>query len=230
MDDAIKVYLKQMGKTPLLTYEQEIELAKRIEDGDQRAKDSMVKANLRLVISIAKKYMNRGLEFSDLIQEGNIGLIRAIEKFEYRKGYKFSTYATWWIRQGITRAIADQARTIRLPVHKVETINRFMNSSKELVQELGREPTYEEVAKRMGLKEKDVRKLVKLIEEPLSIDSPSDNDKCAAPGTIGDFLETKVSSDQDITVSNMRLSDQLLDFISELSVREEKILRMKYGM
>lgn len=226
--DSIKAYLKQMGATPLLTYEEELALAKRIEKGDPIAKEKMIKANLRLVVSIAKKYTNRGLEFLDLIQEGNLGLMKAIEKFEPHRGYKFSTYATWWIRQGITRAIADQARTIRLPVHKVETINRFINVSKELVQELGREPTFAEVAKKMCIKEKDVRALVKLIEEPISMDAAIEGD--SGTGTISDFMDTKASGMQDVHVMNRDIGQKIRGCMKSLSPRQEKILRMKYGV
>lgn len=226
-DDSIKTYLKQMGATPLLTYEEETQLAKRIENGDMLARDHMIKANLRLVISIAKKYMNRGMEFLDLVQEGNLGLMKAIEKFEWQRGYKFSTYSTWWIRQGITRAIADQARTIRIPVHKVETINKFIHVSKELVQELGREPTYKEVAKRMRIKEKEVRGLVKLIEIPISLDTPLDSED---GGVIGDMIESCAQSQQDTININIDLKQTLNNNIKKLSPREERILRMKYGI
>lgn len=229
--DAIKVYLKQMGATDLLTYSEEVKLAKRIEAGDERARDHLIKANLRLVVSIAKKYSNRGMELLDLIQEGNLGLMRAIEKFEWKRGYKFSTYSTWWIRQGITRAIADQAKTIRIPVHKVDAINKLIAITRDLVIKLGREPTIEEVAKIMKIKPKEVRDLIQLTGNPISFDTPvgavSDD---GATSKLGDLLESEQFAHQDIDSINSNLRDMILRNMKNLSPREEKIIRMRFGI
>lgn len=226
--DPIKVYLKQMGATTLLTYDKELALAKRIEAGDLQARDDMIKANLRLVVSIAKKYTNKGLELLDLIQEGNLGLIKAIEKFEWKRGYKFSTYSTWWIRQGITRAIADQAKTIRIPVHKVDAINKLITVTKDLVIAFGREPTISEVAKEMKISDNDVRDLIQLTDEPVSLDTPIDN--INGNGCLGDILESHQFSHQDDVSIDNDLHKTIIDNMKFLSPREEKILRMKFGI
>ncbi len=227
IDDPVKLYLKEIGKIGLLTPEEEIELAKRIEKGDQEAKDKLMKANLRLVVSIAKRYVGRGLLFLDLIQEGNLGLLRAVEKFDYRKGYKFSTYATWWIRQAITRAIADQARTIRIPVHMVETINKLMRISKELVQELGREPTPKEIAERMGLSEQKVKDILKIAQEPISLEKPIGKEE---DSHLGDFLPDEDSPAPPKVTSNILLREHLEELLSGLSERERDVLKLRFGL
>ena len=227
--DTIKVYLKQMGATALLTYPEEVDLAKRIETGDPKARDHMIKANLRLVVSIAKKYTNKGMELLDLIQEGNLGLMRAIEKYEWQRGYKFSTYATWWIRQGITRAIADQAKTIRIPVHKVDAINKLIATTRELVKVNGREPSVQEVANTMGITHKEVMALIQLTGEPVSLDTPIDTGGIGS-GFLSDLIESTQFGHQDNTSINNDLRNTILNNMKHLSPREEKILRMKYGI
>ncbi len=228
VNDPVKMYLKQIGQVDLLTHEQEVELAKRIEDGDEQAKKDLTSANLRLVVSIAKKYVGRGMSLLDLIQEGNIGLIKAVEKFDYRKGFKFSTYATWWIRQAITRAIADQARTIRIPVHMVETINKVAKTQRQLVQKLGREPSAEEIAKEMdGMDADKVRQVMKISQEPVSLETPigEENDS-----HLGDFIEDEGAMSPDDYTSKELLKDELNEVLLELTDREEKVLRLRFGL
>ena len=228
VNDPVKMYLKQIGQVDLLTHEQEVELAKRIEDGDEQAKKDLTSANLRLVVSIAKKYVGRGMCLLDLIQEGNIGLIKAVEKFDYRKGFKFSTYATWWIRQAITRAIADQARTIRIPVHMVETINKVAKTQRQLVQKLGREPSAEEIAKEMdGMDADKVRQVMKISQEPVSLETPigEENDS-----HLGDFIEDEGAMSPDDYTSKELLKDELNEVLLELTDREEKVLRLRFGL
>ena len=227
IDDPVKLYLKEIGKIELLTPEEEIELAKRIEKGDEEAKAKLMKANLRLVVSIAKRYVGRGLLFLDLIQEGNLGLLRAVEKFDYRKGYKFSTYATWWIRQAITRAIADQARTIRIPVHMVETINKLMRVSRDLVQELGREPTPAEIAEKMGLSEQKVKDILKVAQEPISLETPIGKEE---DSHLGDFLPDEDSPAPPKVASNILLREHLEELLSGLSERERNVLKLRFGL
>lgn len=231
-DDPVQTYFLKMRDTPLLSREQEISIAKRIEEpvndlDAKRARDELIKANLRLVVSIAKKYNNRGLQFLDLIQEGNIGLMKAVEKFEYKRGYKFSTYATWWIKQAITRAIADQARTIRIPVHMVETINQLIMATQNLVMELGREPIPQEIAEKMGLPIHEVLKIIKTAAIPISLETPiSDEDH----SSIADVIEDKmIGSSEDNTLSSL-LNTDLHSSLEELSPREEKILRLRFGV
>jgi len=226
--DPIKIYLKQMGATSLLTYSEELKLAKLIENGDLAAKDAMIKANLRLVVSIAKKYTNKGLELLDLIQEGNLGLMKAIEKFEWQRGYKFSTYSTWWIRQGITRAIADQAKTIRIPVHKVDAINKLIAVTKEFVIAFGREPTISEVARDMSMSANDVKELIHLTSDPISLDTPIDSTN--GNGCLGDIIESHQFAHQDNISINNDLYNVIINNMKKLSPREEKILRMKFGI
>ena len=226
VDDPVKVYLKEIGKVPLLTADEEIGLAKRMSDGNQYAKDRLAEANLRLVVSIAKRYVGRGMHFLDLIQEGNLGLIKAVEKFDYEKGYKFSTYATWWIRQAITRAIADQARTIRIPVHMVETINRVMRVSRQLVQELGREPTSAEIAKELGQPEEKIREILKIALDPVSLETPIGEED----SQLGDFIP-----DDDIpapveATSHIMLKEQLSEVLETLTPREAMVLRLRFGL
>ena len=226
VDDPVKVYLKEIGKVPLLTADEEIGLAKRMSDGNQYAKDRLAEANLRLVVSIAKRYVGRGMHFLDLIQEGNLGLIKAVEKFDYEKGYKFSTYATWWIRQAITRAIADQARTIRIPVHMVETINRVMRVSRQLVQELGREPTSAEIAKELGQPEEKIREILKIALDPVSLETPIGEED----SHLGDFIP-----DDDIpapveATSHIMLKEQLSEVLETLTPREAMVLRLRFGL
>lgn len=226
--DSIATYLKQIGNHKLLTHKEEIELAKRIEEGDKRAFDKMVQSNLRLVVSIARKYSsNKGMTLQDLIQEGSIGLIKAVEKFEYRRGYKFSTYATWWIRQAITRSIADQSRTIRIPVHMVETINKVIATTKELVVKLGREPEPQEIAKKMKMTVEQVRKVMKLIEDPVSLDSPAKDSATNSP--IKDFIASD-DRGQDQIAMDQDLSRSLRESLGSLSTREEKIIRLLYSI
>jgi|BioPla2DNA2_1021312.scaffolds.fasta_scaffold11321_3 RNA polymerase primary sigma factor len=227
VDDPVRMYLKEIGRVPLLTAEEEIELAKRIEEGDEEARRKLAEANLRLVVSIAKRYVGRGMLFLDLIQEGNLGLLKAVEKFDYRKGYKFSTYATWWIRQAVTRAIADQARTIRIPVHMVETINKLMRISRQLLQEYGREPTIEEIADAMGMTEDKVREILKIAQEPVSLETPIGEEE---DSHLGDFIE-----DEDVlapvdAVSFYLLKEQLEDVLGTLTPREERVLRLRFGL
>ncbi len=227
VDDPVKMYLKEIGQVPLLTPEEEVELARRIEQGDIEAKKKLVEANLRLVVSIAKRYVGRGMLFLDLIQEGNLGLIRAVEKFDYRKGYKFSTYATWWIRQAITRAIADQARTIRIPVHMVETINKLVRTSRQLTQELGREPTPEEIAGRMGITPEKVREILKTAQEPLSLETPIGEEE---DSHLGDFIEDTGIMAPPQAASYSLLKEQLENVLNTLTERERKVLKLRFGL
>ena len=228
INDPVKMYLKEIGRVDLLTHEQEIELAKRILEGDEQAKKELAAANLRLVVSIAKRYVGRGMLFLDLIQEGNMGLIKAVEKFDYTKGFKFSTYATWWIRQAITRAIADQARTIRIPVHMVETINKLTRIQRQLVQELGREPTAEEIAEKMdGMTPAKVREIQKISLEPVSLETPIGEED---DSHLGDFIEDEGAMSPDDYASNELLKDELKEVLLELTDREEKVLRLRFGL
>lgn len=227
VEDPVRMYLKEIGKVPLLTADEEVELAKRMEQGDEKAKQKLAEANLRLVVSIAKKYVGRGMLFLDLIQEGNLGLIKAVEKFDYRKGYKFSTYATWWIRQAITRAIADQARTIRIPVHMVETINKFIRVSRQLLQELGREPTPEEIAERMELPVERVREIIKISQEPVSLETPIGEEE---DSHLGDFIQDEnVPVPADAATFTL-LKEQLNDVLDTLTERERKVLILRFGL
>ena len=228
INDPVKMYLKEIGRVDLLTHEQEIELAKCILEGDELAKKELAAANLRLVVSIAKRYVGRGMLFLDLIQEGNMGLIKAVEKFDYTKGFKFSTYATWWIRQAITRAIADQARTIRIPVHMVETINKLTRIQRQLVQELGREPTAEEIAEKMdGMTPAKVREIQKISLEPVSLETPIGEED---DSHLGDFIEDEGAMSPDDYASNELLKDELNEVLLELTDREEKVLRLRFGL
>ena len=227
LEDPVRMYLKEIGKVPLLSAEDEIELAKKMEEGDQDAKKRLAEANLRLVVSIAKRYVGRGMLFLDLIQEGNLGLIKAVEKFDYRKGYKFSTYATWWIRQAITRAIADQARTIRIPVHMVETINKLIRVSRQLLQELGREPTPEEIAEEMNMPPDRVREILKISQEPVSMETPIGEEE---DSHLGDFIEDdKVPVPSDAAAFTL-LKEQLVEVLGTLTEREQKVLRLRFGL
>lgn len=227
IDDPVKVYLKEIGRVPLLSSEEEIELAMRIMNGDEYAKKRLSEANLRLVVSIAKRYVGRGMQFLDLIQEGNLGLIKAVEKFDYRKGYKFSTYATWWIRQAITRAIADQARTIRIPVHMVETINRLVRVSRQLLQELGREPSPEEVALKVDMPVERVREIMKVSQEPVSLETPIGEEE---DSHLGDFIQDdQVAVPADAATFTM-LHEQLMEVLDTLTEREQKVLRLRFGL
>ena len=227
IEDPIRMYLKEIGKVPLLTAEEEIELAQRMEQGDEAAKKRLAEANLRLVVSIAKRYVGRGMLFLDLIQEGNLGLIKAVEKFDYRKGYKFSTYATWWIHQAITRAIADQARTIRIPVHMVETINKLIRVSRQLLQELGREPTPEEIAEEMDISVDRVREIMKISQEPVSLETPIGEEE---DSHLGDFIQDdNVPVPADAAAFTL-LKEQLNEVLSTLTEREQKVLRLRFGL
>jgi len=227
IEDPVRMYLKEIGKVPLLSAEEEIELAQKMEDGDQDAKKRLAEANLRLVVSIAKRYVGRGMLFLDLIQEGNLGLIKAVEKFDYRKGYKFSTYATWWIRQAITRAIADQARTIRIPVHMVETINKLIRVSRQLLQELGREPTPEEIAEEMNLPVERVREILKISQEPVSLETPIGEEE---DSHLGDFIQDdNVPVPADAAAFTL-LKEQLVEVLGTLTEREQKVLRLRFGL
>ena len=227
IEDPVRMYLKEIGKVPLLSAEEEIKLAQRMEEGDEEAKKRLAEANLRLVVSIAKRYVGRGMLFLDLIQEGNLGLIKAVEKFDYRKGYKFSTYATWWIRQAITRAIADQARTIRIPVHMVETINKLIRVSRQLLQELGREPTPEEIAEEMHMSVERVREILKISQEPVSLETPIGEEE---DSHLGDFIQDdNVPVPADAAAFTM-LKEQLEDVLSTLTDREQKVLRLRFGL
>ena len=226
-DDSVRMYLREIGRIPLLKTEEEVQLAKRIERGDKVAKKKLAEANLRLVVSIAKKYIGRGLSLLDLIQEGNTGLMRAVEKFDYKKGYKFSTYATWWIRQAITRAIADQARTIRIPVHMIETINKLIRVQRQLVQDLGREPTAEEIAQEMGLDVEKVEHIMKISQETVSLESPVGEEE---DSKLGDFIEDDKNLSPEENTINQLLKGHVNEFLSELSPREQKILRMRFGL
>ncbi len=227
IEDPVRMYLKEIGKVPLLSAEEEVELAKRMELGDQEAKNKLAEANLRLVVSIAKRYVGRGMLFLDLIQEGNLGLIKAVEKFDYRKGYKFSTYATWWIRQAITRAIADQARTIRIPVHMVETINKLIRVSRQLLQELGREPTPEEIAAEMNMPVEKVREILKISQEPVSLETPIGEEE---DSHLGDFIQDEqVPVPADAAAFEL-LKEQLNEVLDTLTEREQKVLRLRFGL
>jgi RNA polymerase primary sigma factor len=226
-DDSVRMYLREIGRVPLLTADEEVSLAKRIAAGDRVAKKKLAEANLRLVVSIAKKYIGRGLSLLDLIQEGNTGLLRAVEKFDYKRGYKFSTYATWWIRQAITRAIADHARTIRIPVHMVETINKMIRIQRQMVQELGREPTIDEIAKEMHTTKDKVEHIMKISQETVSLESPVGEEE---DSKLGDFIEDKESlSPQEMTVRSLMKGD-LGVFLKHLTPREQKILKMRFGL
>ena len=226
-EDPVRMYLKEIGKVSLLTADEEIELAKRMEQGDEEAKKRLAEANLRLVVSIAKRYVGRGMLFLDLIQEGNLGLIKAVEKFDYRKGYKFSTYATWWIRQAITRAIADQARTIRIPVHMVETINKLIRVSRQLLQELGREPTPEEIAEEMKMPVDRVREILKISQEPVSLETPIGEEE---DSHLGDFIQDdNVPVPADAAAFTL-LKEQLIEVLGTLTEREQKVLRLRFGL
>ena len=227
IEDPVRMYLKEIGKVPLLSAEEEIELAKRMELGDQEAKKRLAEANLRLVVSIAKRYVGRGMLFLDLIQEGNLGLIKAVEKFDYRKGYKFSTYATWWIRQAITRAIADQARTIRIPVHMVETINKLIRVSRQLLQELGREPTPEEIAAEMNMPVERVREILKISQEPVSLETPIGEEE---DSHLGDFIQDDNVPVPAEAASFTLLREQLVEVLGTLTEREQKVLRLRFGL
>ena len=227
VDDPVRMYLKEIGKVNLLSTEAEVELAMRMAQGDKDAKRKMAEANLRLVVSIAKRYVGRGMLFLDLIQEGNLGLIKAVEKFDYTKGYKFSTYATWWIRQAITRAIADQARTIRIPVHMVETINKVMRISRQLLQELGHDPTPEEIAEDMGLPVEKVREILKIAQEPVSLETPIGEEE---DSHLGDFIPDEDASEPAEAASFTLLREQLSEVLGTLTPREEKVLRLRFGI
>ena len=227
IDDHVRMYLKEIGKVPLLTAEEEISLAQRMEEGDELAKRRLAEANLRLVVSIAKRYVGRGMLFLDLIQEGNLGLIKAVEKFDYRKGYKFSTYATWWIRQAITRAIADQARTIRIPVHMVETINKLIRVSRQLLQELGRDPTPDELAVEMQMSVDKVREILKIGQEPVSLETPIGEEE---DSHLGDFIpDDDIPAPAEAAAFTL-LKEQLIEVLDTLTEREEKVLRLRFGL
>ena len=227
IDDPVRMYLKEIGKVPLLSAEKELELAEKMSQGDVAAKKQLVEANLRLVVSIAKRYVNRGMFFLDLIQEGNLGLLKAVDKFDYGKGYKFSTYATWWIRQAITRAIADQARTIRIPVHMVETINKVLRVSRQLLQELGREPTDEEIAKEMNLPVEKVREILKIAQEPVSLEMPIGEEE---DSHLGDFIADDNAPAPQEAASYSMLREQLLEVLHTLTPREENVLKLRFGL
>ncbi|MDR3052082.1 MAG: RNA polymerase sigma factor RpoD [Oscillospiraceae bacterium] len=227
IDDPVRMYLKEIGKVSLLTADEEIAIAQRMEAGDEAAKRKLAEANLRLVVSIAKRYVGRGMLFLDLIQEGNLGLIKAVEKFDYSKGYKFSTYATWWIRQAITRAIADQARTIRIPVHMVETINKLIRVSRQLLQELGREPLPEEIAREMAISEDKVREIIKIAQEPVSLETPIGEEE---DSHLGDFIPDDDTPAPAEAASFMLMKEQLMNVLDTLTQREEKVLRLRFGL
>lgn len=227
VDDPVRMYLKEIGKVPLLSADEEIELAKKMELGDEEAKKRLCEANLRLVVSIAKRYVGRGMLFLDLIQEGNLGLIKAVDKFDWRKGYKFSTYATWWIRQAITRSIADQARTIRIPVHMVETINKLIRISRQLLQEYGREPSPEEIAKEMDISEEKVREILKIAQEPVSLETPIGEEE---DSHLGDFIpDEDVPAPAEAAAFSM-LKEQLVEVLDTLTEREQKVLKLRFGL
>ena len=226
-DDPVRMFLKEIGKVPLLTAEEEVELAIRMSQGDEEAKRRMTEANLRLVVSIAKRYVGRGMLFLDLIQEGNLGLIKAVEKFDYTKGYKFSTYATWWIRQAITRAIADQARTIRIPVHMVETINKVIRVSRQLLQELGHDPSAEEIAAEMGMPVDKVREILKIAQEPVSLETPIGEEE---DSHLGDFIPDEDASEPSEAASFSLLKEQLMEVLDTLTPREKKVLELRFGI
>ena len=233
IDDPVRMYLKEIGRVPLLSGEEEQDIAQRMADGDEEAKKQLAEANLRLVVSVAKRYVGRGMQFLDLIQEGNLGLIKAVDKFDYRKGFKFSTYATWWIRQAITRAIADQARTIRIPVHMVETINKLVRVNRQLLQELGREPRNDEIAKAMGISEEmnmpvdKVREILKIAQEPVSLETPIGEEE---DSHLGDFIPDEAASEPSEAASFTLLKEQLVDVLSTLTPREEKVLKLRFGI
>ena len=227
IDDPVKVYLKEIGRVPLLSAEEEVELAIKMAEGDVSAKKRLSEANLRLVVSIAKRYVGRGMQFLDLIQEGNLGLIKAVEKFDHTKGYKFSTYATWWIRQAITRAIADQARTIRIPVHMVETINKVIRVSRQLLQELGHDPSPEEISLEMGMPVDKVREILKIAQEPVSLETPIGEEE---DSHLGDFIPDEAASEPSEAASFTLLQEQLVDVLSTLTPREEKVLKLRFGI
>ena len=227
LDDPVRMYLKEIGRVPLLTAEEEVELAQRMEAGDESARHRLEEANLRLVVSIAKRYVGRGMLFLDLIQEGNLGLLKAVEKFDYSKGYKFSTYATWWIRQAITRAIADQARTIRIPVHMVETINKLIRISRGLLQELGRDPRPEEIAKEMGISVARVHEIMKIAQEPVSLETPIGEEE---DSHLGDFIEDEAALDPADAASMILLKEQISEVLKTLAPREAEVLRLRFGL
>lgn len=227
IEDHVRMYLKEIGKVPLLTSEEEIELAKRMEEGDEEAKARLAEANLRLVVSIAKRYVGRGMQLLDLIQEGNLGLMKAVKKFDYRKGYKFSTYATWWIRQATTRAIADQARTIRIPVHMVETINKLLRVSRQLLQELGREPTNEEIAERMDIPVSRVREIMKISQDPISLETPIGEEE---DSHLGDFIKDENITSPADAAAFVLLKEQLNEVLGTLTEREQEVLKLRFGL
>ena len=227
LDDPVKMYLKDIGRVPLLTADEEVDLAKRMQEDDAAARKRLSEANLRLVVSIAKRYVGRGMLFLDLIQEGNLGLMKAVEKFDYQKGFKFSTYATWWIRQSITRAIADQARTIRIPVHMVETINKLTRVQRVLLQEIGREPTPAEIAEKMGVEESRVVEIQKIAQDPVSLETPIGEEE---DSHLGDFIEDEKTATPSDSVASTMLKEQLLGVLDTLTPREEKVLRLRYGI
>ncbi len=227
IDDPVRMYLREIGKIPLLTFEEELELAKKVIDGDEEAKQKLAESNLRLVVSIAKKYVGRGMLFLDLIQEGNMGLIKAVEKFDYKKGYKFSTYATWWIRQAITRAIADQARTIRIPVHMVETINKLIRTSRHLLQQLGREPTPEEIAEEMEIPVEKVMEIQKIAQDPVSLETPIGEED---DSHLGDFIQDEDSPAPQDSAAYTLLKEQLEEVMNTLTPREAKVLKLRFGL
>ena len=227
IDDPVRMYLKEIGRIPLLSHDQELELATRMAEGDEDAKHRLAEANLRLVVSVAKRYVGRGMQFLDLIQEGNLGLIKAVDKFDYRKGFKFSTYSTWWIRQAITRAIADQARTIRIPVHMVETINKLVRVNRQILQELGREPRHDEIAKSMGITEDKVREIIKIAQDPVSLETPIGEEE---DSHLGDFIPDDDAPAPDNMATQAMLKRQLNEVLSTLTPREEKVLRLRFGL
>ncbi len=229
-DDSVRLYLREIGKIPLLSTEEELELAKRVVEGDKKAKDKMAEANMRLVVSIAKRYSGRGLDFLDLIQEGNTGLLRAVEKFDPDKGFKFSTYATWWIRQAITRAIADQARTIRIPVHMVETINKLLRTQRRMTQELNREPTIEELAKELEMEPEKVEYVIKIKQDITSLDAGVGRDGDDEDSVLGDFIEDEDGATPEESATNQLLKEQVQTILSTLSDREQKIVKMRFGL
>lgn len=226
-DDPVRMYLKEIGQIPLLSQEEEVRLAKRMNDGDEQAREQLAEANLRLVVSIAKRYAGRGMQLLDLIQEGNLGLIKAVEKFDYQKGYKFSTYATWWIRQAITRSIADQARTIRIPVHMVETINRVIRCSRSLTQELGREPRPGELAEHLGMTEEKIKEILKFSQEPVSLETPIGEED---ESHLGDFIRDESIPVPAEAAAHRILQEQLLEVLSTLTEREQRVLRLRFGL
>lgn len=229
-DDSVRLYLREIGKIPLLSAEEEMELAQRVIEGDKKAKDKMAEANMRLVVSIAKRYSGRGLDFLDLIQEGNTGLLRAVEKFDPEKGFKFSTYATWWIRQAITRAIADQARTIRIPVHMVETINKLLRTQRRMTQELNREPTIEELSKELEMEPEKIEYVMKIKQDISSLDAGVGRDGDEEDSVLGDFIEDEETISPEESAANQLLKEQVQEVLSSLSDREQKIVRMRFGL